>query len=186
MRSAACTLVIAGLSLVAGCSPTFRGAAKRTEAWPASSELLGPTAVLVANPPSDRVAGELQEHLKRDAHISVIDSGPILAGLKAGETLEAVSDVTLLEAARKTNARTIMLVSLSECTWGFGVLPPAAASGTMRYQIRVLDVRTGHMLLLMNRTCECATFTLQDFLDKTPRLISQDITRISTSTRPAA
>lgn len=169
-----------------GCGPTYRGAAKRTEAWPASSELLGRTAVLVVNPPSARVAGELQEQLKRDAHITVIDNASILAGLQEGETLEALSDVTLLEAARKADARTVMLVSLSECTWGFGVLLPSAASGTMRYQIRVLDVPSGGMLLMMNRTCHCPTLTLQEFLEKAPKLISQDITQVSTATRPAA
>jgi hypothetical protein len=185
MRTTVSILVIVGMSLVAGCGATYSGTVKRTAVWPSSAQQLGRTAVLVTNPPSDRVATELRENLSRDAHIQVVDSSPILTSLKA-EAPEAVSDVTLVEAARKANAETVMLVSLAECKWGFGVLPPTAASGTIRYQIRVLDVQTGRMLLVMNRTCECATVTLQDFLNKTPKLISQDITQISASTRPAA
>ncbi len=185
MRSTVSTLVLIGMSLISGCGPMYSGAVKRTAVCPSSADQLGRTAVIVANPPGDRVTAELRENLSRDAHINVIDSAALLASLKA-EPPEAVSDVTLVEAARKTNADTVMLISLAECKWGFGVLPPTAASGTVRYQIRVLDVRTGHMLLVMNRTCECATVSLQDFLNKAPKLISQDITQVSASTRPAA
>lgn len=185
MRSVVFVLAGVGIGLVSGCGPTYSGAVARTAACPGSVHQLGRTAVVVACPPVERVAAELQESLRRDAHVEVIDSGPILAALK-DEKPEAVSDITLVEAARKIGADTVMLVSVAEWKWGFGILPPTPASGTVRYEIRVLDVRTGRMLLVMNRSCACAAGSVQEFVEKTPSLISQDMTQISAASRPAA
>jgi hypothetical protein len=185
MRQIISTTGLAALSLIAGCS-TYSGAVQRASNWPSATSNLGRTAILVTRPPFQNMPKELRQNLEREARVTVIDSQPVLDGLKADETPDAVSDVTLIEAARKTNADTVMLVSVNECKWGFGVLPPSIWYGTLRYQLRVLDVQTGRMLLVANRACTVPGMSLQEFCRKTPEFVSRDITQITATTKPAA
>jgi hypothetical protein len=169
--------VVSALSF--GCTQPS-GEIHIADEWPAAREHLGRTVLLVSEKPyvPDEYTERVRTALKEVPGLELVDAAPILKELEEEQLARPTSDVPLIEAAKRHDVDTVCALwvdKLSYCV-GVGILPPSfKAEGTLAYELRLLDARTGRLLIHTQRTCKVYGKTFHEFMTDGPDTLAGDL-----------
>lgn len=148
IRLAPVILVLA----ITGCTPT-RGQTFTSVEWVGTSKHLGKVMIVSprirASRDIEQVTGKIEKSLAAALHAlpetRVVESQALSEALGHPTTSRPLSDYELVMAARGLDVDTVCLLTIGEY---FAVgLPPWSSETVVLYEMRLIDVRSGKLLL---------------------------------------
>ncbi len=174
-------LSLVGSALSFGCTQPS-GKIHLADAWPGARGHLGKAVLLVSNDPyvPDKYTEKVRAALGEMPGLELADAAPVLGDLEAKRLTRPMSDIMLIDAARRHGIDTICALWVDELSYiaGIGIIPPLVpkAVGTISYELRLLDTHTGNLLIHTQRTCKVYGKTFHEFMTDGPDTLAGDLT----------